>query len=77
MESARKTSRVLQVAYVVAGLIGLKFGFDAGNQISGVVLGVVMAVNTALIAVIFVGTIADRMSGGKRTAAPTRPGEPG
>jgi hypothetical protein len=34
--------------YAVAGLIGLKYGFDVGVQMSGVLMGAVMGLNAAV-----------------------------
>jgi hypothetical protein len=46
-----KTSfqRAISIAlYGVVGLLGLKYGYDAGVQMSGTLLGVVMGLNAAV-----------------------------
>jgi hypothetical protein len=55
--------RVVQVSQVVAVVVGLKYGYDFGRQISGTLLGIVLAINGAVFCAITVGMIADRAFG--------------
>ncbi|KNZ32845.1 MAG: hypothetical protein AD742_09015 [Methylibium sp. NZG] len=48
-------------AYGAAIVAGLKYGYDFGKQISGPILGVVLAVNGALFCSIVVGMLVDRL----------------
>lgn len=45
----------------LAALLGLVYGFDAGQRMSGPMLGVVMALNAAVIASLLAGAVADRI----------------
>jgi hypothetical protein len=55
--------RLIQLAYAVPALIGLKVGYDAGLEISGVLLGVFMALNAAVCFALVAGSIAERLLG--------------
>ena len=45
----------------LAALLGLVYGFDAGQRMSGPMLGVVMALNAAVIAGLLAGAVVDRI----------------
>ena len=65
--------RLLVVAaYMVAVAVGLKFGYDFGAQISGKLLGIVLALNGAVFCSFVVSMVIDRVAGPK----PSKPGEP-
>lgn len=46
-----------------AGLLGMYLGFDFGQQISGTLIGVVLAVNGALFGSILASAAAERLLG--------------
>ena len=48
------------VAYLVAIIAGLKYGFDFGKHISGTALGIVLAINSAVFCSFVVGMAVDR-----------------
>jgi hypothetical protein len=75
MEQSRKPNRLLQIAYVLAALIGLWFGFDIGDRISGVFLGVMMAINAALCAVALIAMIEANLPKRKPDSRATPPAE--
>jgi len=50
----------------VAGAAGAKFSYDFGVQISGVGVGLLLAVNTAVFCAVLVGALADRLLGYRR-----------
>jgi hypothetical protein len=50
---------VVALAQLVAVGVGLKYGFDFGQEISGTALGVVLAINTALFGAMMVGMVTD------------------
>lgn len=58
--------RVVQVTQIVAVVVGLKYGYDFGKQISGTLLGVVLAINGAVFCAIVVGMVADLAFGHRR-----------
>lgn len=41
------------ILYAVAGLVGLKYGYDFGDQISGKLLGFVLGLNSAAFGIFF------------------------
>jgi hypothetical protein len=45
----------------LAALLGLVYGFDAGQRMSGPILGAVMALNAAVIAGLLAGAVVDRI----------------
>jgi hypothetical protein len=47
------------LAYGAVTLIGLGFGFDVGQRMSGPIVGSIMAINTAVFGVLCVTSIAD------------------
>ena len=56
-------------AYGAAIVAGLKYGYDFGKQISGPILGVVLAINGALFCSIVVGVLVEwlrQLRGGNR-----------
>jgi len=63
---------VLRGIYGVAIVIGLKYGYDFGNQISGTLMGIVGAVNGALFCAILVGVIAEKLFRARPTAGHDR-----
>jgi ABC-type transporter Mla maintaining outer membrane lipid asymmetry permease subunit MlaE len=50
--------KLTPVAYAAAVLIGLVYGFDVGERISGILMGVIMALNTAVFGVLCVSAVA-------------------
>jgi len=62
-DTADQPRTLRRAAVVIAQLatvgVGLKYGFDFGQEISGTVLGVVLAINTAVFGAIMVGMIMD------------------
>jgi hypothetical protein len=53
---------VIALAYVAAISAGLKYGYDFGAQISGRLLGVVLAINGAVFCSLIVGMVTDRFA---------------
>lgn len=47
--------------YLLATALGLHYGYDIGSRVSGVAMGVVMALNTAVFASIMAGAVSDRL----------------
>jgi hypothetical protein len=45
----------------VAVMVGLKFGFDFGNRISGPLMGVVAAINSAVFCALILDFITERL----------------
>jgi hypothetical protein len=41
------------ILYAAAGLVGLKYGYDFGDQISGNLLGIVLGLNSAAFGIFF------------------------
>ena len=57
---------LIQAGYLVVVLVGLKLGFDIGVQMSGPMLGAVMAVNSAVFGVLLFSVVAgwiERLAG--------------
>jgi hypothetical protein len=52
---------------LLAGVAGLKFGFDFGYRVDGPWLGVVMALNSALFASIMAGAVVGRLLPSRKT----------
>ena len=58
----RPLRRILVLgAYGAAIVVGLKYGYDFGAQISGTILGIVLAINGALFCSIVVGIVVERV----------------
>ena len=57
----RPYRRLIQFIYLVAIVIGLKYGYDFGNRISGMILGVVVALNAAVFCVIIISVVVERL----------------
>jgi len=47
--------------YLLATALGLYYGYDIGSRVSGMAMGVVMALNTAVFASIMAGAVSDRL----------------
>ena len=60
------------VAYAATAFVGLKYGYGFGKQISGTLLGVVLAINSVVFGTIVVSMLADRVFGPK-AADPKEP----
>ena len=68
-------SRLLQgVAQVAVVGLGLKYGYDFGHEISGRLMGIVLAVNTALCGSMMVSAVVDQLQ--RRLAARRSGGRP-
>ena len=68
--SDRQKSRLLMAAgCAVVVPLALLYGFRFGEQLMGPLLGVVTAANTALLAVLTVDAVVDRLAGPRRTTA--------
>ena len=46
---------------VLVGVVGLKMGYDFGQRISGVFMGIVLGINTGLIGALLTSALVDRM----------------
>jgi hypothetical protein len=46
------------IAYAAVALVGLAYGFDVGQRISGPIMGAIMALNTAVFGVLCVSAVA-------------------
>jgi hypothetical protein len=55
---ATAVRKLTPVAYGAAVLVGLVYGFDVGERISGIFMGMIMAVNTAVFGVFCVSALA-------------------
>ncbi len=49
---------LVQLGYLLAAVIGSKFGYDFGNQVAGTPLGVLMALNAAVFGAILFSVFA-------------------
>lgn len=67
---------VILIAYAMAIVAGLKCGYDFGAEISGAVLGVVLAINGAVFCSIVVGMLVEQAERAldKRAAGRDEPG---
>jgi len=80
MKSLAKSPPLRQVvaliAYALAIGAGLKYGYDFGVQISGTILGVVLAINSAVFCSIVVGMFVEQAQRAldKRGAGPDATG---
>ncbi len=61
---------VVALAYLAASAAGLKYGYDFGAQISGKLLGVELAINSAIFGSILVAMLADRVFGPRAANRP-------
>jgi hypothetical protein len=60
-DNPRRLQRILvPVAHGAAAVAGLKYGYDFGAEISGKLLGIVLAINGAVFCSIVVGMVVDR-----------------
>ncbi len=52
----------MRVVAAIAGLLGLVFGYQFGNRVAGLWLGVITGLNGAIFATILVGALVDRLT---------------
>ncbi len=55
---ATTVRKITPVGYAVVVIIGLAYGFDVGQRISGPIMGAIMALNTAVFGVLCVSAVA-------------------
>jgi hypothetical protein len=65
-ERARGASMIEWVAGLVAAALGLWYGYDFGERLSGTVLGVITAVSTALFGFLLASSLAERFFSNRR-----------
>jgi hypothetical protein len=72
-QSPRARRSVVWAITLAAGLIGLAAGFDFGNRLAGMLIGVVMAFNGALFCSILAAAVAERMFGERSSPSANQP----
>ena len=63
---------LIQAGYAVVALIGMAYGFDIGMQMAGPLIGVVMAINSALFAVLLFSVVAGWVERRRQARPPER-----
>jgi hypothetical protein len=53
---------LVRVVAAIAGLLGFVFGYQFGNLVAGLWLGVITGLNGAIFATILVGALVDRLT---------------
>lgn len=67
MSAAQRWS--VRLVHLIAATIGLKYGYDFGVRLSGMWFGVALALNTGFFCSLIVGSLAERLIGGRRRTA--------
>jgi hypothetical protein len=57
----RRQRLLVWTACLVGGLIGLKYGYDFGELLSGTALGVITGINLAVVGAFLAGSLVNRL----------------
>ena len=63
----RNRRRLVWAVWLIAALAGLKYGFDFGSRISGLWMGIAMAITTAVFCSMMAGGMVQRLLRAKPT----------